>query len=60
MFVMQFLLAVSELYGDSYLTHIMLPVFLVAVGEDAHLTFFPSASHSKIEGSKKQRFSEIH
>lgn len=51
---MQFLLAVSEHYGDSYLTHIMLPVFLTAIGEDAQLTYFPSSSHSKIEGSKKQ------
>ncbi|KAM2061986.1 hypothetical protein ACFX1T_046982 [Malus domestica] len=48
--ITKFLLAVSELYGDSYLTHIMLPVFLVAVGEDAELTFFPSATHSGIKG----------
>lgn len=46
----KFLLAVSEHYGDSYLTHIMLPVFLVATGDDAELTFFPSAIHSRIEG----------
>ncbi|PQQ12717.1 lisH domain and HEAT repeat-containing protein isoform X2 [Prunus yedoensis var. nudiflora] len=46
----KFFLAVSEHYGDSYLTHIMLPVFLVATGDDAELTFFPSAIHSRIEG----------
>ncbi|XP_062107429.1 uncharacterized protein LOC133818530 isoform X2 [Humulus lupulus] len=44
------LLAVSELFGDSYLTHIMLPVFLIAVGGDGDLTFFPSAIHSQIRG----------
>ncbi|KAM0957360.1 hypothetical protein ACFX2A_026021 [Malus domestica] len=48
--ITKFLLAVSELYGDSYLTHIMLPVFLLAVGEEAELTFFPSATHSGIKG----------
>lgn len=44
------LLAISELFGDSYLTHIMLPVFLVAVGDDGDLTFFPSADQPKIRG----------
>ncbi|KAM6567234.1 hypothetical protein CsatA_026362 [Cannabis sativa] len=44
------LLAVSELFGDSYLTHIMLPVFLIAVGGDGDLKFFPSAIHSQIRG----------
>jgi len=29
----------------------MLPVFLTAVGDDADLTFFPSAIHSKIKGN---------
>ncbi|KAM5558021.1 RAB11-binding protein RELCH [Rosa sericea] len=48
--ITRFLLAVSEHYGDSYLTHILLPIFLVAIGEDALLTYFPSESHSKIEG----------
>ncbi|XP_068302700.1 uncharacterized protein [Pyrus communis] len=48
--ITKFLLAVSELYGDSYLTHIMLPVFLLAVGEEAELAFFPSATHSGIKG----------
>ncbi|KAG2710751.1 hypothetical protein I3843_04G042100 [Carya illinoinensis] len=46
----KFLLAVSEQFGDSYLTHIMLPVFLVAVGDDADLTFFPSRVQSRIKG----------
>ncbi|XP_022992815.1 lisH domain and HEAT repeat-containing protein KIAA1468-like [Cucurbita maxima] len=48
----KFLLAVSEHFGDPYLTHIMLPVFLVAVGESADLAFFPSAVHSRIKGLK--------
>lgn len=46
----KFLLAVSEQFGDSYLTHIMLPVFLVAVGDNADLTFFPSSVQSRIKG----------
>ncbi|XP_023547428.1 lisH domain and HEAT repeat-containing protein KIAA1468 homolog isoform X1 [Cucurbita pepo subsp. pepo] len=50
--VTRFLLAVSERFGDSYLTHIMLPVFLVAVGESADLAFFPSTVHSRIKGLK--------
>ena len=48
---MQFLLAVSEQFGDSYLTCIMLPVFLIAVGDDTDLTFIPSAIHPKVKGS---------
>ncbi|KAF2313817.1 hypothetical protein GH714_013621 [Hevea brasiliensis] len=46
----KFLLAVSEHFGDSYLVHIMMPVFLVAVGDNADLTYFPTAIHSTIEG----------
>lgn len=46
----KFLLALSEHLGDSYLTHIMLPVFLVAVGDNADLTFFPSTIQSRIKG----------
>jgi hypothetical protein len=49
--VMQFLLALSEQFGDSYLTHIMLPVFLVAVGDNGDLTFFPSSIQSRIKGN---------
>ncbi|KAL5745067.1 hypothetical protein ACOSP7_026213 [Xanthoceras sorbifolium] len=50
--ITKFLLAVSKQFGDSYLTHIMLPVFLVAVGDNANLTFFPSTIHSRIKGLK--------
>ncbi|XP_021296413.1 lisH domain and HEAT repeat-containing protein KIAA1468 [Herrania umbratica] len=46
----KFLLAVSEHFGDAYLTHIILPVFLVAVGDDADLTFFPPNIHLRIKG----------
>lgn len=46
----KFLLAVSERLGDYYLTHIMLPIFLVAVGDNADLTFFPSTIHPRIKG----------
>lgn len=52
---MQFLLAVSEQFGDSYLTCIMLPVFLIAVGDDADLKFFPSAIHPRIRGNGSSR-----
>ncbi|KAJ4707051.1 hypothetical protein OWV82_020625 [Melia azedarach] len=48
--ITKFLLAVSEQFGDAYLTHIMLPVFMVAVGDNADLTFFPSTFHSRIKG----------
>ncbi|KAH9739266.1 rab11-binding protein relch [Citrus sinensis] len=50
--ILQFLLAVSKQFGDSYLTHIMLPVFMVAVGDNANLTFFPSTIHAGIRGLK--------
>lgn len=46
----KFLLAVSEQFGDNYLTHIMLPVFLVAVGDDADLKYFPYKLQSRIRG----------
>ncbi|KAG8659746.1 RAB11-binding protein RELCH homolog isoform X2 [Manihot esculenta] len=46
----KFLLAVSERFGDSYLVHIMMPVFLVAVGDNADLTYFPTTIRSKIQG----------
>ncbi|OMO80295.1 hypothetical protein CCACVL1_13081 [Corchorus capsularis] len=48
--ITKFLLAVSERFGDSYLTHIMLPVFLTAVGDEADLTFYPPNIHSSIKG----------
>ncbi|MBA0758203.1 hypothetical protein Gotri_021221 [Gossypium trilobum] len=48
--ITKFLLAVSECFGDSYLIHIMLPVFLIAIGYDADLTFFPPNIHSRIKG----------
>ncbi|KAA8530598.1 hypothetical protein F0562_005307 [Nyssa sinensis] len=48
--ITKFLLAVSERFGDYYLTHIMLPVFLVAIGDNADLTFFPSSCQSRIKG----------
>ncbi|XP_051149752.1 uncharacterized protein LOC127264322 [Andrographis paniculata] len=51
-FIARFLLAVTTQFGESYLTHIMLPVFLVAVGNDADLKFFPINSHPKIRDLK--------
>lgn len=48
---LQFLLSVSERFGSFYLTHIELPVFLVAVGDDeADLRFLPSAILPRIKG----------
>ena len=47
---MQLLLRVSEFYGEAYLTHIVLPVFLLAVGDDGDLTYFPQNTHDKIIG----------
>ncbi|KAM7520278.1 hypothetical protein LguiB_019240 [Lonicera macranthoides] len=48
--ITKLLLAVSELFGDHYLTHMMLPIFLVAVGDDADLSFFPPIVQSRIRG----------
>ncbi|KAK7272935.1 hypothetical protein RIF29_13979 [Crotalaria pallida] len=48
--ISKFLLSVSERFGDCYTTCIMLPVFLIAVGDDADLTYFPGAIHSRIRG----------
>ncbi|KAG5376750.1 hypothetical protein IGI04_041346 [Brassica rapa subsp. trilocularis] len=51
--ITKFFLAVSESFGSSYLTHIELPVFLVAVGDDeADLRFLPSSIHPRIKGLK--------
>ena len=47
---MQFSLTVSQQYGDCYLTNIMLPVFMVSVGDNADLNFFPTAAQLKIKG----------
>ncbi|KAH9622948.1 hypothetical protein KSS87_016695 [Heliosperma pusillum] len=48
--ITKFLLSISDQYGDFYLTQIILPVFLVSVGDYADLSFFPSAIQLKIEG----------
>ncbi|KAL8472622.1 hypothetical protein ACS0TY_029723 [Phlomoides rotata] len=50
----RFLLAVAEQFGEPYLTYIMLPVFLVAIGDDADLKFFPLKAQSKIRGLRPQ------
>lgn len=47
---MQLLLTVSKLFGDDYVTNIMLPVFLIAVGDKADLTFIPNRIHTRIKG----------
>ncbi|KAL9158443.1 hypothetical protein ABFS82_08G069300 [Erythranthe guttata] len=52
--VTKFLLAVADLFGEAYLTHIMLPVFSVAVGENADFKFFPFKAQSKIRGLRPQ------
>lgn len=50
MFLLQFLLEVCDQFGNHYLTYIMLPIFLVAVGDDANLSSFPSSTQSRIKG----------
>ncbi|XP_074581900.1 uncharacterized protein LOC141838350 isoform X1 [Curcuma longa] len=49
--ITNYLLDVAELFGEQYLTHIMYPVFLVAVGdtESADLSFFPSTMKARIK-----------
>lgn len=46
----KFLLEVCDQFGNHYLTYIMLPIFLVAVGDDANLSSFPSSTQSRIKG----------
>ncbi|XP_072993401.1 uncharacterized protein [Typha latifolia] len=50
--ITKYLLDVSRRYGRDYVEHIMLPVFLVAVGDSdsADFTFFPLAIQSRIKG----------
>ncbi|XP_068641158.1 uncharacterized protein [Aristolochia californica] len=48
--ITKLLLAVSELFGDRYSTHIMLPVFKVMVGDTADFTMFPSTIEKRIRG----------
>lgn len=46
--ITKFLLEVPGYFGEAYLTHIMLPVFLVAVGDNDDLTYFPLSVQSRI------------
>ncbi|KAJ4808089.1 LisH domain and HEAT repeat-containing protein KIAA1468 [Rhynchospora pubera] len=50
--IVKYLLNVSERYGKDYMEHIMLPVFLVAVGDgdSADFTFLPLAIQSRVKG----------
>lgn len=52
--IAKILLSIAQQFGESYLTHIMLPVFLVAVGENADFKFFPSTVQSRIRGLRPQ------
>ncbi|CAA2980874.1 lisH domain and HEAT repeat-containing KIAA1468 homolog [Olea europaea subsp. europaea] len=52
--ITKILLSITEQFGETYLTNIMLPVFLVAVGENADFKFFPSTVQSRIRGLKPQ------
>lgn len=47
--ITRILLQVSHLFGECYLSHVMLPVFLVAVGDNDDLTFLPTKSKSRIK-----------
>lgn len=48
---LQFLLAVSKQFGDHYLTHVMLPVFLLAVGDNTDLTYIPPSIQLTLKGT---------
>ncbi|KAG9450463.1 hypothetical protein H6P81_010428 [Aristolochia fimbriata] len=48
--ITKFLLAASDLLGNQYSTHFMLPVFQVMVGDIADFTMFPSAIEKRIKG----------
>ncbi|GJU29765.1 armadillo-like helical domain-containing protein [Tanacetum coccineum] len=53
--IASFLLGVSKRFGDEYLTRIMVPVFLVAVGDVADLSCFPSAAQSKVKALRPKK-----
>ncbi|PKU83044.1 hypothetical protein MA16_Dca007715 [Dendrobium catenatum] len=50
--ITKILLTVSKLFGDEYLSVIMLPVFLISVGdhESAILTYFPASFLPRVKG----------
>ncbi|CAI9110642.1 OLC1v1010704C1 [Oldenlandia corymbosa var. corymbosa] len=50
--ITKFLLRVAQCYGELHLTHIVLPVFLVGVGDDGDLTYFPQAVQARIRSLK--------
>ncbi|KAL3813274.1 hypothetical protein ACJIZ3_014542 [Penstemon smallii] len=52
--ITRFLLAATQHFGEFYLTHIMLPVFLVAVGDTADFKFFPFTAQTKLRGLRPQ------
>lgn len=52
--ITRFLLAVAGQFGDFYSTCIMLPVFLVAIGDTTDLKYFPFTVQSKIKGLMPQ------
>ncbi|XP_051140856.1 uncharacterized protein LOC127258170 [Andrographis paniculata] len=52
--VVKFLRTVAEYFGEPYLTHIMLPVFLVAIGDDADFKYFPLEAQLKLRGLRPQ------
>ena len=45
---MQFLLDMCDIFGDEYVTLMILPIFLEAVGDHADLSLLPMKMHSKI------------
>nr|GEV83754.1 lisH domain and HEAT repeat-containing protein KIAA1468 homolog [Tanacetum cinerariifolium] len=53
--ISSFLLGVSKRFGDEYLTRIMVPVFLVAVGDVTDLSCFPSAAQSKVKALRPKK-----
>ncbi|XP_049931986.1 uncharacterized protein LOC116247963 [Nymphaea colorata] len=46
----KFLWSACGLFGDHYVNHIMLPIFLLAVGDVADFSHFPSVLHSRVKG----------
>ncbi|CAN6445973.1 unnamed protein product [Victoria cruziana] len=48
--ITKFLWSACDLFGDQYVNHIMLPIFLLAVGDVADFSIFPSVLHSRIKG----------
>ncbi|GAA0139144.1 hypothetical protein LIER_00753 [Lithospermum erythrorhizon] len=50
--ITRFLLMISDKFGESYLTHVMLPELLIAVGDNSDSSFFPVTAQPRLRALK--------